>query len=29
MLHGRVVSIGQPADIAAELETAYLGAGTA
>lgn len=28
MLHGRVVSVGQPGDIASELEDAYLGTGS-
>ena len=27
MLHGRVTSVGQPDDIAPELEAAYMGAG--
>ena len=27
MLHGKITSVGQPGDIAPELEAAYLGAG--
>jgi ABC-type branched-subunit amino acid transport system ATPase component len=27
MLHGRIVAIGEPGDIASELEAAYLGTG--